>query len=415
MTFFRVTAFAALLGGVASLGCQSQPLDELDAAAGRGGASEAAAGNLAGAADAAGGAAQPDVVRPDALGDGSPGSASLVLVYRPQTKVKLSATALAWNLAVEAELWVTLRQFPSGKPCTMSDNTGCDALTGVAAVVSDATGSASSGVIKQDGNAWHFMRRPTAIAWGEGVLFSSCGEGYTDNYEDVTVPYAGPVLWSSDPAIFGVVPLPSQNGTHVDMLHETPYCMGLAHESANIFWAFNGDAGALDRIDFHTPHAVGGEDHSDGEVHRYLTGVLKRVPEVPSHIAYDGASGLVYVADTGNSRVLSVNPKPARAGGAIDVYETLQSSGEFVGAEVVELIAKGVLEKPSGLALSGDVLLVTDNATSKVSMFDTTGQALQTFDTQLATGSLSGVAVGPDGKVYLTDLLTGSVWRVEPQ
>src|SRR5205814_2380413 len=212
-----------------------------------------------------------------------------------------------------------------------------------------------------------------AIAWGDQLLFSSCGEGLTDNYEDVAIPYAGPVLWSSDPSIFGVTPKPKQNGTHIDMLHETPYCMGLAHESANIFWAFNGDAGSLDRVDFHQPHAPGGEDHSDGEVHRYVTGSLKRVPEVPSQLAYDSGRGLVYVADTGNSRVLSVDPSTAKAGGDIRVFETLQASGTMDGASVHELVPAGTLQQPSGLSFVDDVLYVTDNATSLIYTFDAAG------------------------------------------
>jgi hypothetical protein len=338
---------------------------------------------------------------------------TLVNVYTPTSKVPLSATAVAFNPMADGELWALLRQFPSDKPCTMTVDTGCDALVGVAAVISDATGDAPSGVIKQDGNAWHFMRRPTAIAWGDGLLFSSCGEGYTDNYEDVAMPYAGPVLWSSDPTIFGVTPKPNQNGTHIDMLHETPYCMGLAHESANIFWAFNGDAGSLDRVDFHSPHAVGGEDHADGEVHRYVTGTLKRVPEVPSHLAYDGGRGLVYVADTGNARVLSVDPSTAKAGGDIQVWETLQATGAMNGATVHELVPAGALQQPSGVAFVDDVLYVTDNATSLIYTFDASGHGKRTFDTGLPAGSLAGITIGPDQKMYITNLQTGSVERVE--
>jgi DNA-binding beta-propeller fold protein YncE len=339
--------------------------------------------------------------------------ATLTNVYTPTAAVPLSATSLAFNPTVDGELWVMLRQFPSGKPCTMTDDSGCDALVGVAGVVSDATGAAPTGVIKQDGNAWHFMRRPTAIAWGDGAIFSSCGEGLTDNYEDVAMSYAGPVLWSSDPAIFGVKPKAGENGTHIDMLHETPYCMGLAHESANVFWAFNGELGALDRVDFHAPHRVGGDDHSDGEVHRYATGQLKRTAEVPSQLVYDSARNLVYVADTGNARVLSVDPSTARPGGDIQIWEDLQASGAMDGATLRELVPKGSLQQPSGIALADDVVYVTDNATSLIHTFDPTGKSLRTFDTALAAGSLAGITIGPDKRMYVANLLTGGVERVE--
>lgn len=334
------------------------------------------------------------------------------LIYTPRARVELSATALAFNPTIAGELWVALRQFPSGLPCTKTDETGCAALPGVMAVVSDATSQEPSAELKEDGNSWHFMRRPAAMAWGEDALFASCGEALTDNYEDDDIPYAGPVLWSSDPTIFGVEPLPEQNGTHLDMLHETPYCMGIAHESGNAYWAFNGLAGSLDRVDFHAPHQIGGENHSDGEVHRYVTGQLLRVAEVPSHVVYDKARSLVYVVDSGHARVLSVDPSTAVARGEIKEYELLASSGAMEGATASELVPSG-LQLPSGIALDSDVLYVTDNATSRIHTFDVTGKALRTFDTGLPAGSLAGITVGPDGSLYLTDLSNGSVYRVD--
>jgi DNA-binding beta-propeller fold protein YncE len=347
------------------------------------------------------------------LGDGTLASVKLEVVYTPRAKVALSATALAFNPTIPGELWVAMRQFPSGKACTATDMSGCAALQGVMGVVDDATGATSTGVIKEDGNSWHFMRRPTAVAWGDGELFASCGEGYTDNFENDPMPYAGPVLWSSDPTIFGVKPTAAQNGTHLDMMHESPYCMGIAHESANVYWAFNGDAGSLDRYDFHAPHQIGGSDHSDGEVYRYVAGQLLRVAEVPSHAAYDSKRKLVYVADTGHSRILSVDPSTATDAGTITLYEDLQGSGARDGATVVELVPPGLLEKPSGLVLANDVLFVTDNATSRIYTFDTAGMQLQMLDTGLPAGSLSGIVLGPDKKIYFTDMLTGSVHRIQ--
>lgn len=334
-------------------------------------------------------------------------------VFSPTSRVPLSATALAFNPTVEGELWVALRQFPSGKPCTMTDDSGCAALPGGMAVVGNATSHDPDAVIKQDGNAWHFMRRPSAMAWGDGELFASCGEALTDNYEDEDTPYAGPVLWSSSPDIFGVKPTAEQNGTHLDMLHETPLCMGIAHEAGNAFWAFNGNVGSLDRVDFHAPHPIGGENHADGEVHRYIAGQLLRVPEVPSHLAYDAERALVYVADTGHGRILAVDPSTATAGGDIDVWEVLHESGAMDGATVTELVRPGLLQQPSGLTLAGDTLYATDNATSYVYALDTSGRVLHVYDTSLPAGSLAGITLGPDGQLYLTNLKDGSVHRFE--
>jgi hypothetical protein len=371
---------------MALLGCSSQAVDSVDDQAAAGGSSGMAA-----------------VSTPVLLFD----------VYTPNTKTAFSATALAFNPTVDGELWVVLRQFPSGKPCTKTVDTGCSALRGVMGVVADATGGAPSGLIKEDGNSWHFMRRPTSIAWGDEQLFAACGEALTDNYEDDAIPYAGPALWSSDPAIFGVEPLPDQNGTHLDMLHETPLCMGLAHESGNAFWAFNGLAGSLDRVDFHAPHQIGGEDHANGEVHRYISGQLARLAEVPSHLAYDGARGLIYVADTGHGRVLSVDPSTAQPGDDITTYEPLHGSGAMDDATVTDLVPPGLLQSPSGLALADDVMYVTDNATSLIYAFNTAGKLQKTFDTGLPAGSLAGITVGPDSKLYVANLLTGGAHRVE--
>ncbi len=340
----------------------------------------------------------------------------LTELYRPELAVPFHATDLAFNASVPGELWVTLRQPPSGLACSNDDDRGCDSLPGVVAILSDATSSAPSANVKQDWNAWHFMRRPTAIAWGSGELFATCGEARTDNLEDDPTPYAGPVLWSSDPGIFGVKPVGMQNGTHLDMLHSTPYCMGIAFETGNAYWTFNGDAGSLDRYDFHAPHEIGGENHADGEVFRYVAGQLARLPEVPSHLVYDANSGLLYVADTGNARVLSVDPQTAtRGANPIATYETLQDSGEMVGATVADLSPPDLLQQPSGLALAGDTLYVADTATSYIYVLDTSGKLKKKLNTQLPPGTLGGVVVGPDDKLYFADLKTGAVRRVESQ
>jgi hypothetical protein len=85
------------------------------------------------------------------------------------------------------------------------------------------------------------------------------------------------------------------------------------------------------------------------------------------------------------------------------------------GATLSDVVAPGVLTRPSGITLAGDKLLVTDNATSKLWWFEKNGTALGSVDTGLAPGSLAGVAVGPDGQIYLSDLKLGTAYRVAPR
>ena len=62
---------------------------------------------------------------------------------------------------------------------------------------------------------------------------------------------------------------------HTDMLHESPLCMGIAHDHAavsrgpqggtgyrNVYWAFDGGHRQLVRFDFESDHGPGSIDHS---------------------------------------------------------------------------------------------------------------------------------------------------------
>jgi len=209
------------------------------------------------------------------------------------------------------------------------------------------------------------------------------------------------------------VPKAGQNGTHIDMLHESPFCMGIAYERDNAYWVFNGQLGALDRYDFHAPHVVGGEDHSDGELSRYVEGQLERVPEVPSHLALDRSHGQLYVADTAGGRILRLAIGSGVPGANVPTLEQIPIHRRMEGATLDELVAPGSLSAPSGIALTVDRVIATDNATSRIWWFKLDGSPLGSVDTGLPAGSLSGVAVGPDGKLYLSDLRTGAAYRVE--
>lgn len=392
-----MSRFLVLFWPALALGCSSSDLETpatTDGETPQGGASQAGAS----------GAGRPPVL---------PASSRLVSLYEPRGA--RSATALAFNPKVPGELWVTLRKPAVDAPCTEDVPTGCSALIGEMAIITGATGPGFSSRVEQDGNGWHFLRRPTSIAFGDNGNLATCAEARTGNYDDDEYDFSGPVLWSSDPAIFGAKPEPGQNGTHLDMLHSTPFCMGIGHERENVYWAFNGQRGALDRYDFNEPHVIGGEDHTDGELERYVEGSVARTPEIPSHVVVDQQRGRVYAADTGNGRVVAVTLGSGTAGAPVPEYDGMPRHVAIDGAELSVLVAKGVLQAPSGVALHGGVLFVTDNATGTVWAFDSEGAELGRLVTGLAPGSLGGIAIGPDAKAYVADLATGKAYRIEAE
>jgi hypothetical protein len=349
-------------------------------------------------------------------GDGSSGSVRFEAVFEPSDNRDrlLEPTGLAWHGQKTDELWVTLRFGPDARTCN-TDGGACPWLEGHVAIVAGATTLEPGVTMKVDANAWHFMRRPTGIAWGAGDRFATCGEARTGNYEDDEFPYNGPTLWTADPAIFAEPPPPGANGTHLDMLHSSPFCMGIAHEVDSIYWVFNGDAGALDRYDFHEPHQPGGEDHSDGEVWRYALGELQRVPEVPAHLAYEPASRLLYVSDPGHSRVIALDTATGAESGEIISYDGLRTHALVTGATVTEIVRPGEVARPSGLALVDGVLFVADRASGRITAWDVEAKRpIRSLDTGFGPDALTALSYGPDGKLYASDIVGGRVLRIEP-
>ena len=82
----------------------------------------------------------------------------------------------------------------------------------------------------------------------------------------------GPALWPSSLDHFAVENQNNEDGllgSHIDMLHESPYGVGIAHDYDNVYWYNDGYYGELVRYDFMMDHDTGGHDHSDGVVQRY--------------------------------------------------------------------------------------------------------------------------------------------------
>ncbi len=347
-----------------------------------------------------------------AIGWGAGTTVTMPVVYEPSRAYQ--GTSLDFHPERD-ELWVALREFPTDEPCEQFQATqaGCQELEGSVAVITGAATETPKGKIMKDINAWHFMRRPTGLSFGEGDLFATCGEARTGNYEDDTADFMGPTLWSADPEIFAQDPGAGLNGSHMDMLHLTPFCMGIEHEVNNVYWTFNGQVGAIERYDFAEDHGPGHEDHSDGTLQRFIVGQVKRVEDVPSHLAYDAATGFVYIADTGNARVLRLDPSTAKPAQKLPAYEAMVDSREYDGADLVEIVPPGRVAVPSGLVLHGGALYVSDPSTSRIYAFDLQGKLLNELDTGLEPGALSGMTIhAASGALFFTEMTEGRVFRV---
>ncbi|MSP90685.1 MAG: hypothetical protein EXR79_02585 [Myxococcales bacterium] len=264
----------------------------------------------------------------------------------------------------------------------------------------------------------HFMDTVSSLAFAGPDRFASCQES-RDDWNDAPQPeddFMGPTLWPADLALFAKVgqEFPwkegMKEGSHLDMLHESPLCMGIAHDQANVFWAFDGLHGYLVRYDFAQDHGPGGGDHGDGSVRRCVDAKVTRVAGVPGHMILDAGARHLYVADTGGGRVLRVHIDAGTFAAKKGSKDGLKEFGDVTG--VPSSVVVGGLAQPSGLALHQGRLFVGLHGTGEVVAYDVGGKERG----RLATGAkgLMGLAIGPDSRLWFVDGVARTVVKVGP-
>ena len=163
------------------------------------------------------------------------------------------------------------------------------------------------------------------------------------------------------------------------MIHQQPFSMGAAYAGDGVkYWSWDGGVdskyGSVTLTDFGpTDHGFGGYIHEDGGVRRYDIDLL-RVPGVSGHMLVQ--DGWVYVADTGNARVIRFKADSGTDDGPVKPAKYWREPYElgynrWVGTVWQVVAGRGAgddLVAPSGLAMSPDGLrlFVSDAATQDI-------------------------------------------------
>jgi hypothetical protein len=336
-------------------------------------------------------------------GDHGPDSVTFTQIAAPEDRLQ-DPRDLAFNPLRPDELWIVSHEDDS------------------VVIVHDASTDGRSAEYRKDGYALHFMAEPSSIAFGSAETtmglpgtFATCGESRnTYNGQDpVGNDFMGPVLWSSDPTVFAAQD-PNGLGSHLDMLHCSPLCMGIAHEAGNAYWVFAGLTNSIYWYDFGVDDGIGNDDHSDGRARQLVAGEVLYVPDVPSSLVFDELSGLVYIADTGHGRITALDPTTGAMGARLPEPEPMAEHVAIDGAVMVDVVPPGELGQPSGLELHDGLLYVSDAADGRILAFDLEGTLVNWLDTGLGAGALAGLAFGPDGRIYLVDRVGQRVLRIDP-
>lgn len=273
---------------------------------------------------------------------------------------------------------------------------------------------------RKDSHRGHFMINCPAFAMSDTGDFTTVQEVLNSTGHQ-TETFMGPVLWTSDTSVFAryyqsnwdpFEPL----GSHIDMLHQSPYAMGVAWEKDNIYWVFDGYNKNIVSYNFQTPHDIGGDDHSDGILKRYTEVRVKRVENKPSHMVIDHKTGWLYIVDNGNKRVLRMDIHSGEPSTNIsNPYEPLE---EYYRVKSVtwEVFIDSGLVMPVGIDVLDGRLVVTDDNNGDIVFYNTTTGKKNAEIGRVKTGKsgIAGITIAPDSTLWYVNTTSNEVVHLVP-
>jgi hypothetical protein len=265
----------------------------------------------------------------------------------------------------------------------------------------------------RDMAASHFMEEVSGVAFSNRGSFATCQES-RNGFDGFAFPndFMGPALWSTDLMIHCSVnqaqggPL---NGSHLDMLHQSPMCMGITHQDGHAFFVTDGGNGHVVRYDFREPHVPGGDDHSDGQVSRYPDLTFTRVADIPSHLFLDGDN--LYYADTGTGAIRVADVSTGSVAGTLRPdNEPLALYNQYRGVDV-RVFVDG-LDAPSGIVVANDRVFVSLPRTGEIIAYELDGTEIERINT--GAPGVMGLEMASDGRLWFTNAYQGTVNVIEP-
>ncbi len=277
---------------------------------------------------------------------------------------------------------------------------------------------------RRDYAAGHFMWRTMAIDFGTNGTFGTAQNG--EPTTDFTVPlveFMGVTLWAADTAIFArrnqgpFGQVQERLASHLDMLHQSPYTMGIAHEKDNVYWTNDNMYNDICRYDFANPHEIGGTDHRDGIIKRYSEIKLKkREHNLPSHLVLDKNTDWLYYID--GSSIYRLNTQSGTVKRTLQVQpprdENLQEFVEMTGVKYEPFITTG-LKKPVGMALYNNLFAISDRDDGNIYMYQIYENEKPKLLKTIITGAegIAGIEFDRFGNIYFVDQISSELKKVE--
>lgn len=310
------------------------------------------------------------------------------------------------SLFFENDLWIV-----------NSANNGNHTIT----IAHDLEKPTQSIVQKADSRRSHFMWRTQALAFGVNGTFATAQNGQEGTFlgnDFKEYLFMGPTLWSSDTAIFASRNQfnPGYLGSHLDMLHQNPYNLGIAHETASKYWVSDARYNSISSYDFQNPHEVGGTDHRDGIIYRYIdVTITPGAYGIPAHLVKDKSSNWLYFIDGGAKIVKRLDITSGTEGEALEMPnfsgEWVQSFKSKIGG-IVETVVLADTATPVGIDCRDGILYVSYYETGDIKLFDINNNfaPIETINTK--SPGIMGITVNRLGDIWAANHDSSTVLKI---